>query len=270
MKSFPMTKQSFVTFLNKRSPEIFLSLGIAGAVTTTIFAIKATIKAVKVVEEIKEEKRVSSEEEVELTKAEIVKSTWTLYLPTAFTGAISIACLINANSINRRRNAALAAAFSLSKTALEEYQGKVVEKIGKKKEKDIKDSIAKDKLDAHPATNNILHTKDESVSNNVVYTTNNKNTLCYDCLIDRLFYSDMETIRSAVNELNKNLIEDMYVSLNDFYYLLGLKEVKLGEELGWNIDDGIVKIDYSSILTEDGKPCLAINYRIAPRYEFGR
>ena len=56
--------------------------------------------------------------------------------------------------------------------------------------------------------------------------------------------------------------------LNDFYYEIGLDNIKLGDELGWNIDDGYIDLSFSSQLASDGTPCLVIDYKIAPRYDF--
>ena len=60
----------------------------------------------------------------------------------------------------------------------------------------------------------------------------------------------------------------MYIALNEFYYEVGLPGTKMGDELGWNIDGGLIGLDFSSQLSEDGTPCLVIDYRIAPRYEY--
>ena len=63
--------------------------------------------------------------------------------------------------------------------------------------------------------------------------------------------------------------DEMYVSLNDFYYEVGLDNIKIGDELGWNIDNGYINLSFSSQLAGDGTPCLVIDYSIAPRYNFG-
>ena len=72
----------------KHSPEILTGIGIAGMVTTTIMAVKATPKAMKLLEE--EQQR----HDEPLTKTETVKAAWKPYIPAAVTGAISVACLV--------------------------------------------------------------------------------------------------------------------------------------------------------------------------------
>ena len=118
------------TSASKHSPEILTGIGIAGLVVTTVMAVRATPKALILIEDRKKELR-----EDTLTPVETVKAVWICYVPAALTGTVSIACLIGANSVNLRRNAALATAYTLSESALKEYQEKVVETIGEKRSK---------------------------------------------------------------------------------------------------------------------------------------
>ena len=234
----------------KHSPEILTGVGIAGMITTVVFAVKATPKAMELIKNAEKEKKES------LTAAEKVKVAWKPYIPTAISGSMSIACVVGANSVNAKRNAALTAAYTLSETALKEYKSKVIETIGEKKEKVIKDKVAKDKVDKNP------------VSKTEVIVTEKGNTLCYDAISGRYFKSDIETIKKAANELNRRMISEMYISLNEFFGEIGLKETKLGDELGWNLDDGLIELDFSSQIADDGTPCIVVDYLIAPRYDF--
>ena len=67
---------------------------------------------------------------------------------------------------------------------------------------------------------------------------------------------------------NKQMMNDMCIRLNDFYNEIGLDRIKIGEDLGWNIDDGLIEIIFSPQLADDGRPCLSLDYRIAPKYNF--
>lgn len=246
----------------KHSPEILTGIGIVGMVSTTVIAVRSTPKALVLIEDKKREKRFNSERNTELTKLEIVKATWKCYLPAAITGACSIACLVGASSVSARRNAALAAAYTLSETALNDYKEKVVETFGEKKEKTVRDAIAKDKLDANP------------VKENEIVVTGKGSTKCYDSITGRRFYSDIEYIRRAVNNLNERLLFDTYVSLNELYDELGLDEVfPLGDNLGWTVnpdssDKGLIELDFSSLLDSDGTPCVVMGFRNPPYYDF--
>ena len=78
----------------------------------------------------------------------------------------------------------------------------------------------------------------------------------------------VDKIKKAENELNRQMRDEMYISLNDFYYEIGLDNIKLGDELGWNINDGYIDLSFSSQLTSDETPCLVIDYAVAPRYDY--
>lgn len=254
--------------LQKHSPEILTGIGIAGMITTTVLAVRATPKALILMEE--EKRRLNSEllEEAKkdeqenctridkLKPIELVRTTWKCYIPSAVTGVLSIACLVGASSVNVRRNAALATAYSLSESALKEYQEKVIETIGEKKEQKVRDSIAKEKLKRDP------------VIDKEVIITGRGETLCYDTITSRYFKCDIERLRKVENELNKRLLSEMYISLNEFYYEIGLHSTDIGDDLGWNIGNGLINLEFSSQLAEDGTPCLVIGYKIAPRYDF--
>lgn len=242
---------SLKTAIKKHSPEILTGIGIAGMITTTVMAVRATPKALILIEEKKEE--IGAEK---LEAMDMVKTTWACYIPAAITGTLSVACLIGASSVNARRNAALATAYTLSESALKDYQGKVIEMFGEKKNEAVKDAVAKDKVEKNP------------VVTREVIITEKGNTLCYDAISGRYFKSDIEKIKKAECELNRQMLDDMYVSLNDFYYEIGLDSVKLGDELGWNVDSGYIDLSFSSQLASDGTPCLVIDYSVAPRYDY--
>lgn len=238
--------------MKKHSPEILTGIGIVGMITTTVMAVKATPKALVLIEEKK-----STEKLEELPPVEIVKTAWFCYIPTAITGVLSIACLVGASSVNLKRNAALATAYTLSETALKEYKDKVVEVIGEKKAETVKDEIAKDKIEKDP------------VSAKEIIITEHGNTLCYDVLSGRYFKSDIDKLKKVENELNRKMLSETYITLNEFYSEMGLNEIKLGNELGWNINtNGFISLEFSSQLSEDGTPCLVLGYHVAPRYDF--
>jgi len=239
------------TAMKKHSPEILTGIGIAGMITTTVMAVRATPKALVLIEN----KKIENDTD-KLTPVETIKATWKCYIPAAITGGLSIVCLIGASSVNARRNAALATAYTLSESALKEYQEKVIETIGEKKEQKIRDAIAKDKIDRDP------------VSSKEVIITEKGNTLCYDSISGRYFKSDIDKLKKVENELNRRMRDEMYISLNEFYYEIGLKPTSIGDDIGWNIDRGYIELNFSSQLTDDGNPCLVIDYQVTPRYDY--
>lgn len=239
-------------FANKHSPEILTGIGIAGMITTTVLAVRATPKALELLEEKKNEDWVD-----ELSPLEVVKTAWRPYVPAAVTGVASVACLIGASSVNAKRNAALATAYKLSETALTEYREKVVETIGEKKEKTVRDKVAEERVKKNP------------VSKSEVIVTNNGTTLCFDPISARYFKSSIDKIKRAENELNKQMLHDIsgYVSLNEFYDELGLDHTSVGDDLGWNVDR-LIDISFSSQLNDNGEPSVVLDYLVAPKYDF--
>lgn len=239
-------------FVNKHSPEILTGIGIAGMITTTVLAVRVTPKALQLIEEKKNEDWVD-----ELSPLEVVKTAWKPYVPAAVTGIASVACLIGASSVNAKRNAALATAYKLSETALSEYREKVIETIGEKKEKTVRDKVAEERVKKNP------------VSKSEVVVTNNGTTLCFDPISARYFKSSIDKIKRAENELNKQMLHDIsgYVSLNDFYDELGLDHTSVGDDLGWNVDR-LIDISFSSQLNDDGEPSVVLDYLVTPKYDF--
>lgn len=239
------------TTLIKHSPEILVGIGIAGMVTTTILAVSETPKAIKCVEEKKIEKNVEK-----LTPLETVEAAWKCYIPAAITGVLSTACIVGASSVNLRRNAALATAYTLSETALREYQDKVVETIGEKKEETIRNSVNQGKLDKNP------------VENNEVFITEKGRTLFYDPISGRYFKSDIETVRKAVNEVNRLMVGEGYICLNELYEALGLDPIRVGDDIGWRVDKSLIDLKLGSQIATDGTPCIVLDYFVAPKYDY--
>ena len=239
--------------ISRHSPEILTGIGIAGMVTTTILAVKATPKAIKLIEAEKQAKHVDA-----LSPVDTVKTVWKCYIPAAMTGVSSIACLIGSNAINAKRNAALTTVYTLSEMARNEYKEKVIETIGEKKERTIKEKVDAERI------------KKDPVSKKEVIITEKGTTLCYDHVFGRYFKSDIDLINRAMNKINREIVINMYASLNDFYAELGLSPVEMGYDLGWNIDDGTIEIEPSSQLADDGTPCLVIDYSVSPKYNFSR
>lgn len=251
--------------LKRHSPEILTGLGIAGMITTTVLAVKATPKAMSLIEAEKE-RRVSELNDTEydavstkLKPGEVIKVTWKCYIPSAVTCATSVACLIGASSVHAKRNAVLATAYKLSETALTEYREKVIETVGEKKEQLIRDGMAKNRIEKKPA------------KQSEIIITETGSTLCFDSSTGRYFKSDMEKIKRAVNEVNARMLRESYVSLNDFYDELGIQGIKQGDELGWNIDkDKLVELYFSSVLDANGTPCLVLDFKSPPKYEYNK
>ena len=88
--------------LTKYSPGILTGIGIAGMIGATFMAVKATPKALYLIETKKEESEVE-----ELAPVETIKTCWKCYIPATLTTVLSAVCLIGASTVSAKRNAAL-------------------------------------------------------------------------------------------------------------------------------------------------------------------
>lgn len=237
------------TAIVKHSPEILMGFGIAGWAIGTVLAVRATPKAVKCIEEATYEK------DDDLTPLEVVKATWKCYIPAAVTCVAATGCLIGSCSTSLRRHAALATAYKLSETALDEYQAQVVETIGEKKEKAIQDKVNEKQIEKTP------------IDQHHIINTGKGNTLFLDPLSQRYFYSDLEFIRRAENNLNKEILHSMYgtVNINEFYDEIGIERTDTGDMMGWNTDR-MMDLNITPGATPWGEPCFVIGHYNRPDY----
>jgi hypothetical protein len=69
----------------------------------------------------------------------------------------------------------------------------------------------------------------------------------------------METLRKAQNDLNAQMIRQDQVSMEEWYYIIGLAPTSYSSDIGW-VSDKMMELEFTSVLTEDGRPCLAFTY----------
>ena len=270
-----MNKENITNFFNsvratadKYSPEILTGIGIAGMVTTTVLAVKATPKALRLIEEAEDHGIGITSKDGDsdwryrkLTKMETLKVAWKPYIPAVITGSVSVACLVGASRVSFKRNAALATAYTLSEKALKDYKYNVVETIGEKKEEKIREKVAQKKVDNQPA------------SKSEIVVVNSGKIMFLEPVSNRYFMSDVESIRKIINDLNYRLTSgtEEYISLSEFYDEIGLSHTSISDEIGWNIyRDGQISIDMPSAKTDGGEPCLVLDYTVSPRYDYSK
>lgn len=247
-----------------KSPLILTALGVAGFGTTIALTIKGTPRAARIhnahrVERYDIKRR---GDEPSATKKAIVMDIWDetkelapLYGPAAGMGAITLACFLGASKIQADRQAAVLAAYSLSEKTLSTYQKKVIERLGEDKHKDILDET----------TEEIVH---QGQAPEGSYAISEGLTRCYDNVTGRYFYSTRERIVAAESEVNKRLVSETRVPLQEFYYEIGLEErFSLGDAMGWdisnpNFDKNMLNVWFTPMLDDDKNPCLALNYHV--------
>lgn len=243
--------RSSKTFLKRNSSTILTCIGAAGVISTSVMSVKATPKALSLLEKAKEEKG------EDLTKLETVKIAGPAYIPAVIVGVSTIACIFGASILNKRQQAALMSAYALIDNSYKEYKNKVEELYGEGTNSQIRNEIAKDKYEE-----------------NDISKSDGKE-LFFDAFSSRYFESTMEDVIKAEYDLNRILAADYGVYLNEFYELLGLEAVDYGNYLGWSSCELVetywsswVDFDHEKITMDDGLECTIITMLMEPIFDF--
>lgn len=259
--------------VQKKSPEILTGLGIAGMITTVVLAVKATPKALDLIdEEIDKQNSKLSQEAYDsgqstvnqidkLKPVETVKVAWKPYIPALLLGSASVGCLIGANTVSARRHAALYSAYELSKTAYNELNEKVTEVVGEKKVTEIKQKLAEDKVNKVSPEGTI-----EKKSNVVI--AGDGDTWFIDAMSNQPFLSSKNKLDAAANELNRKMRSDMYVSLSQFYDEVGIEHTGTSDYIGWRIDKEYIDVVTSDAIVKDGKVYVVMDFLSRPEYGY--
>lgn len=233
------------TFLGKHGRLILTGTAIAGTVATAVVASRDTLQAQNAYFDALETK-----EDESLTKFEVVKTVAPCYIPTMLTAGATITAIVGAHTTGSSKIAAYSSAYTMAQEAAHLYRNKVREVVGEQRAAEIDERVSQAQVDRSKGT-----------PANVIVGTGE--VLCMDGFSGRYFTSTMERIRKAQNDLNYKLLSEVYASLNDLYEYLDLAPIGAGDELGWTSTHQL-DLSFSSTLTEDGHPCLVINFHNEP------
>lgn len=239
-------------FLKKNSSTILTCVGAVGVVATAATAVKATPKALELIEAEKNRQDVDK-----LKPTEIVKVTWKCYIPAALIGLGTITCIFGANALNKRSQAALISAYSLLDSSYKEYKEKVNDIYGEDAGEKIRQAIAKDKYSEIP------------------FKVNEEKQLFYDMYAGRYFESTLADVYKAEYELNRGYSCCGYVCLNDFYDLLGVPRIESGCYVGWSVEASemlygydCVNFEHEIVNLEDGLQCYVLIMPYPPTADY--
>lgn len=237
-------------FVKRHASTILTCIGGAGVVATSVLAVKATPKALTLLEKAREEKG------EDLTKTEAIKIAGPAYIPAVLVGVSTIACIFGANALNKRQQAALISAYALLDSSYKEYRNKVGEIYGEEADMKIKTEIAKDKYDED-------------------LTVEPGNELFYDDFSGRYFETTMENVIHAEYLLNRNLIRDSYVCVNQFYDQLKIEPIPGGDELGWAANEmhercwsAWIDFHHEKVVMDDGLECYILTMDCMPYADY--
>lgn len=230
-------------FIKKNGSTILTCLGGVGVVATSVMAVKATPKALQLIEEAKEEKGEN------LSKWETIQVAAPSYIPAILTGTATIACIFGANLLNKHQQASLMSAYALIDQLFKDYKAKVADLYGEDADIEIRAELAKDEYEEH---------EDEYEDGKTLY---------YDEYSKRYFRATKEDVLRAEYEINKILNSDECACLNTFYQLLGLKKVDYGEYVGWSCGQMFdmywsswVDFWHEEVEMEDGMECTILRF----------
>ena len=239
-------------FLKRNSSTILTCVGAAGVVATTVTAVKATPKALMLLEHAKEEKG------DDLTKLETVKIAAPVYIPSVLLGASTIACIFGANVLNQRTQASLMSAYALVDSGYKDYKKKVEELYGEEAGSQIRSAIVKDKYEDEP-----------------VPPVEDGNRLYYDYYSERYFEARPFDVQKAEYELNRLLMTEDGIYLNEWYRQLGLEPLAHGDDFGWTVFGNMetywqtwIDFHHEKVVMDDGLECIIITFGQDPYSDF--
>lgn len=241
--------------VKKHSPEILVVVGVAGVVTSTVMACKATTKAGDILEEHKNQMnaidQVVKMDRDDYTEEDHKKDTTIvytqtaikfvkLYSPSIMIGVLSLGCIIYSHNILTKRNAALAAAYATVDRGFKEYRGRVVERFGKELDHELRYNIKAQEFEKTEV--------DKKGNEKVVKETVN--------VADPNLYSDyarffddgcngwskdpeqnLTFLKCQQAYANEKLKAKGYLFLNEVYKMLGIPATKAGQIVGWIYDE---------------------------------
>lgn len=240
--------------LKRASPTILSCLGVVGVVATAVMAVKATPRALKICGDLQLDHFEKGEEEP--TNLDYVKAAWKPYIPSVAIGLGTIVCILGANGLNRKQQAAITSAYIFLNNAYREYKEKVKEVYGEDADCEVRKKVAKEN-----------YSGDTEVSDGKL--------LFYDELSCRYFERTMAEVLDAEYHTNREFILEGDVKLNKFYELLGLPLTELGEVIGWNSDSAAaffgyqwIEFEHDLVTMDDGLECYILHLPFMPSPEF--
>jgi hypothetical protein len=235
------------TRVENQSPTILAILGCLGFISATIMTAKAAPKAKEILEN-QDLKLKRWPEPRDATLLEKIRVVTPIYAPTVGMILLSTGCIVASNRVHRYRYASLLALYSIGEKSLQRWQSAIIDEVGPKKYENVKERVLKpDKPVPEP-----------------VYVGKDK-VLFFDNFTGRYFTaSSVETVRKIVNDMNDQLFADDFISINEFYFELGLPPTEFGDSIGWHVSDGSIKVEFIAFIVHDA-PAISVTFDVKPR-----
>lgn len=240
--------------LKKHSPEILIVTGVAGIITSTVLACKATTKVSAILEKAKEDVNAihdcaaneslaeeytpkDAKKDMSIVYVQTGIKIIKLYIPAVTLGFLSIGSILASNNILRKRNVAMAAAYATVDKGFKEYRNRVVERFGEEVERELKHNIKTIKVDTVVIDEN---GKEKKVKETVQVTGEPNEYSDYARFFDdgctgweKNSEYNLMFLRAQQQYANDKLKANGYLYLNDVYDMLGIPKTKAGQIVGW-------------------------------------
>ena len=245
--------------VKKHSPEILITAGVIGTVASAVMACKATTKLSDILEDSKEQinqvhnfledDRISetqySKEDGNKDLAIIYAQTGIklvkLYAPAVALGALSITGIVASNSILRKRNIALAAAYTTVDKTFKRYRNNVIDRFGEKIDKELRYGIKAREIEEivvdDDGNEKTIKKTVEAADPVSMYSDYAKiyDAGCNGWTKDAEF--NLMFLRHTQAQANDILKRRGYLFLNEVYDMLGFQRTKAGQVMGWIYDE---------------------------------
>lgn len=209
--------------LAKHSPEILTAVGIVGLITAGVTAVKNTPSAMDILNKAREEKC------EEVTKVEAVKLCWKPYIFPVILATVSVVSIIFARRIDAGRTAALVTACKMSEQAAERFETATREVVDDKTLGKIQDKVTHDIAKDHPYVDNYVPE----------LGTTGPRQLFFDCYSCRYFRATRDFVDKAINEFNKQLLNEDIMTVNEYLDCFDLPKLdsRTTGTWAWRLDD---------------------------------
>lgn len=245
--------------VKKHSPEILIITGVVGVVTSAVIACKATTKIGKVAEEhenqindvheavkkgVTKAGELYNEEDAKRDLAIIYTQTSfkyvKLYAPAIILGTLSLTAIISSNNILRKRNVALAAAYTAIDKSFKNYRSRVIERFGKDLDRELRYNIKAKEIEETVTDKN----GNETTVKKTVEVVDPNMYSDYAKVFDETCYAwsksaeyNLTFLKEQQAHANRKLQQEGYLFLNDVYEMIGFPKTKAGQVVGWVYDE---------------------------------
>lgn len=229
--------QQFGKRLKHASPTILTCIAAVGVIGTAVLAAQGATKAKELLQAAADEKG------EELSKLEIAKTAVPVYIPAALAAVSTISCIVGANVLNRRQQAAMTSAYAILNQTYQRYRKAANAVYGEDADSKIQAEMAKE---VYISGNGLIYDPDMDRESDKI--------LFFDSNSQRYFQATIPAVLSAMYHLNRNLTLRGEATLNEFFDFIGIDRIPDGDNLGWSCEElielGLMWLDFENAYTK--------------------